>query len=87
MGCRDWTRATSTAGIHTHCRRLRSFVQATTNIDIRHAPGFERQLDALGKHGIPDQKTGATIDRAGFTELLRYARSGDTIVATNLDRF
>jgi DNA invertase Pin-like site-specific DNA recombinase len=51
-----------------------------------------RQLDALAKHGIPeeriyaDKKTGATIDRAGFTELLRYARTGDTIVATNLDR-
>jgi predicted site-specific integrase-resolvase len=49
-----------------------------------------RQLDALAKHGIPDEriyadkKTGATIDRAGFTELLRYARTGDTIVATNL---
>jgi DNA invertase Pin-like site-specific DNA recombinase len=51
-----------------------------------------RQLDALAKHGIPDEriyadkKTGATIDRAGFSELLRYARPGDTIVATNLDR-
>lgn len=51
-----------------------------------------RQLDALAKHGIPaertyaDKKTGATIDRAGFTELLHYARAGDTIVATNLDR-
>jgi DNA invertase Pin-like site-specific DNA recombinase len=37
------------------------------------------QLDALTKHGIPseriyaDKKTGATIDRAGFTELLGYA--------------
>jgi DNA invertase Pin-like site-specific DNA recombinase len=51
-----------------------------------------RQLDALAKHGIPDEriyadkKTGATSDRAGFTELLRYVRPGDTIVATNLDR-
>ncbi|MEN3308953.1 MAG: hypothetical protein V7603_5155 [Micromonosporaceae bacterium] len=51
-----------------------------------------RQLDALAKHGIPDErihankKTGAAIDRAGFTELLRYARPGNTIVATNLDR-
>lgn len=59
---------------------------STTHQDL------ERQLDALGKHGIPDEriyadkKTGATIDRPGFTELLRYARSGDTIVATNLDR-
>ncbi len=53
---------------------------------------LDRQLDALAKHGIPaeriyaDKKTGATIDRPGFTELLRYARAGDTIVATNLDR-
>jgi DNA invertase Pin-like site-specific DNA recombinase len=51
-----------------------------------------RQLDALAQHGIPeeriyaDKRTGATIDRAGFTELLRHARTGDTIVATNLDR-
>ncbi|WP_190823817.1 recombinase family protein [Saccharopolyspora pogona] len=59
---------------------------STTHQDL------ERQLDALGKHGIPDEriyadkKTGATINRPGFTELLRYARDGDTIVATNLDR-
>lgn len=59
---------------------------STTHQDL------ERQLDALGRHGIPDEriyadkKTGATIDRPGFTELLRYTRDGDTIVATNLDR-
>lgn len=53
---------------------------------------LDRQLDALGKHGIPperiyaDKKTGATIDRPGFTEMLAYARPGDTIVATTLDR-
>ncbi|MEU7764326.1 recombinase family protein [Nocardia sp. NPDC049190] len=46
----------------------------------------------MGEHGIPeeriyaDKKTGTTIDRPQFTELLRYARPGDTIVATNLDR-
>lgn len=51
-----------------------------------------RQLDALANHGIPDtriytdKKTGATIDRAGFNDLLSYARPGDTIVSTNLDR-
>ena len=56
---------------------------STTHQDL------ERQLDALGKHGIPagriytDKKTGAAINRHGFTELLRYARSGDTIVSTN----
>jgi DNA invertase Pin-like site-specific DNA recombinase len=32
------------------------------------------------------QKTGATIDRPGFTELLRYARDGDSTVAVTLDR-
>ncbi|MDE1675195.1 recombinase family protein [Nocardia gipuzkoensis] len=59
---------------------------STTHQDL------ERQLVALGEHGIPaeriyaDKKTGATIDRPQLTELLRYAREGDTIVATNLDR-
>ena len=53
---------------------------------------LDRQLDALTAHGIPpdrtwqDKKTGATVNRPGFTELRRYARPGDTIVATNLDR-
>lgn len=59
---------------------------STTHQDL------DRQLDALSQRGIPDgriytdKKTGATIDRPGFAELLRYARDGDTIVATNLDR-
>lgn len=59
---------------------------STTHQDL------ERQLDALAAHGISDERiytdkrTGATIDRPGFAELLRYARPGDTIVATNLDR-
>lgn len=59
---------------------------STTHQDL------DRQLDALTKHGIPaeriyqDKKTGATIERPGFAELLAYARAGDTIVATNLDR-
>jgi DNA invertase Pin-like site-specific DNA recombinase len=59
---------------------------STTHQDL------QRQLDALAAHGIPhkqiwqDKKTGATVDRPGFTELRRYARAGDTIVATNLDR-
>ena len=59
---------------------------STTHQDL------DRQLDALGRHGIAresiyqDKKTGATIERPGFNELLRYARPGDTIIATNLDR-
>ena len=59
---------------------------STTHQDL------ERQLDSLAKYGIPperiytDKKTGATLDRPGFTTMLSYARAGDTIVATNLDR-
>ncbi|MFE3261013.1 recombinase family protein [Nocardia sp. NPDC059091] len=59
---------------------------STTHQDL------ERQLVALAEHGIEadkiyqDRKTGATLDRPGFAELLRYARPGDTIVAVTLDR-
>ena len=51
-----------------------------------------RQLDAVAAAGIPDErictdkKTGASIDRAGLTELLKFARPGDTIVVHTLDR-
>jgi DNA invertase Pin-like site-specific DNA recombinase len=53
---------------------------------------LERQLDALAAADIPDEriytdkKTGTTIDRDGLTALLKYARSGDTIVVYTLDR-
>jgi DNA invertase Pin-like site-specific DNA recombinase len=53
---------------------------------------LDRQLDALAKHGIPpefifqDKKTGATIERDGWAAMLSYARPGDCVVATNLDR-
>lgn len=53
---------------------------------------LERQLDALGAAGIPDEqiyvdkKSGATADRPGLTDLLAYARPGDTIVVYTLDR-
>jgi len=53
---------------------------------------LERQLDALGAAGIPDEriyvdkKSGATVDRPGLTDLLAYARPGDTIVVYTLDR-
>lgn len=59
---------------------------STTHQDL------ERQLVALAEHGIPDdriyadKKTGATVDRPEFKKMLKYARPGDTIVATNLDR-
>jgi DNA invertase Pin-like site-specific DNA recombinase len=53
---------------------------------------LERQLDALAAVGLPDEriyvdkKTGGTVDRPGLTNLLAYARPGDTIVACTLDR-
>ncbi|MFH8553878.1 recombinase family protein [Streptomyces celluloflavus] len=53
---------------------------------------LERQLDALGAAGIPDEqiyvdkKSGATVDRPGLADLLAYARPGDTIVVYTLDR-
>src|SRR5712692_5248385 len=53
---------------------------------------LERQLDALTAAGIPDEriytdkKTGATVDRPGLAEVLKYARAGDTIVVHTLDR-
>jgi DNA invertase Pin-like site-specific DNA recombinase len=53
---------------------------------------LERQLASLNEAGIPDdrlymdKKTGATVDRPGLTELLTYARAGDTLVVHTLDR-
>jgi DNA invertase Pin-like site-specific DNA recombinase len=53
---------------------------------------LERQLDALGAAGIPDEriyvdkKSGTTVERSGLTDLLAYARPGDTIVVYTLDR-
>jgi DNA invertase Pin-like site-specific DNA recombinase len=53
---------------------------------------LERQLASLNEAGIPDdrlyvdKKTGATVDRPGLVELLKYARDGDTIVVHTLDR-
>ncbi|NTW38574.1 MAG: recombinase family protein [Cellulomonadaceae bacterium] len=51
-----------------------------------------RQIDALVKHGIPedriyvDKKTGANTDREGWQAALAYARPGDRVVAYTLDR-
>ena len=53
---------------------------------------LERQLNALGAAGITDEhiyvdkKSGATVERPGLTNLLSYARPGDTIVVHTLDR-
>ncbi len=53
---------------------------------------LERQLAALTAAGIPagriyaDKKTGTTTDREGLSELLAYARRGDTVVVHTLDR-
>ena len=53
---------------------------------------LERQLDALAREGIPDEriyvdkKFGASTDRPGLRALLGYARDGDVIVVHTLDR-
>jgi DNA invertase Pin-like site-specific DNA recombinase len=53
---------------------------------------LDRQLDAVGKLGIPperiyvDKKSGSTTDRPGLRALLSYAREGDVIVVHTLDR-
>lgn len=53
---------------------------------------LERQLDALAQAGIEqgrvftDKRSGASTDRPGLAELLRYARRGDTVVVHTLDR-
>jgi len=53
---------------------------------------LDRQIDALEKTGIPtdriyvDKKTGSNTDRDGLKALLKFARSGDTIVVYTLDR-
>ena len=59
---------------------------STTHQDL------ERQIVALRECGIPDEriftdrKTGATLDRPGFADLLSRVREGDTVVAITLDR-
>lgn len=51
-----------------------------------------RQREALSAAGVDpartysDKKTGASTDRPGLTELLDYARPGDTVVVHTLDR-
>ena len=53
---------------------------------------LDRQIDALAKAGIPDQRiyadkaTGSHMRRAGWQAALEYARPGDTVVVHTLDR-
>ena len=51
---------------------------------------LDAQLDRLRAVGIEkiwtDKKSGKNTDRPGLTELLEYARGGDCIVVTKLDR-
>ncbi|MCX4470474.1 recombinase family protein [Micromonospora sp. NBC_01655] len=53
---------------------------------------LDRQIDALNKAGIPDERlyvdkrTGSTVERDGLKALLKFARPGDTIVVYTLDR-
>jgi DNA invertase Pin-like site-specific DNA recombinase len=50
----------------------------------------DRQVDALNEHGVDrifeDKISGAKFVRKGLTEMLAYAREGDTIVVASLDR-
>jgi DNA invertase Pin-like site-specific DNA recombinase len=51
---------------------------------------LDQQVDALSHAGVEriftDKRSGAREDRDGLTELLAYARPGDTIVVWRLDR-
>lgn len=51
---------------------------------------LDQQVDELQRAGVTkmftDTFTGRTTDRTGLNELLRYARSGDTVVVVALDR-
>lgn len=51
---------------------------------------LDAQLDRLHAAGIEriwtDKKSGKNTDRPGLTDLLEYARDGDRIVVTKLDR-
>jgi DNA invertase Pin-like site-specific DNA recombinase len=72
--------------------------RAATGLEVGYArvstvrQNLDRQLAALKAAGIPDErvftdkKTGATVDRDGLNELLKYTRRGDTIVVYTLDR-
>ena len=52
---------------------------------------LDRQIEALAAAGVDrdriyvDKKSGATVDRPGLRELLRYARSEDVIIVHTLD--
>ena len=53
---------------------------------------LDRQIAALTAAGLPleriyvDKKSGATVDRPGLRDLIAYAREGDVIVVTTIDR-
>ena len=78
--------------------RMESGRHPTRGLDLGYArvsatkQSLDRQLDALGVAGIPaertwtDKKTGTTIERDGLSQLLAYARAGDTVVVHTLDR-
>lgn len=56
-----------------------------------HDQNLDRQLTELNDAGVKrifeDKASGASIDaRAGFQQLLRYVREGDTVVVTSPDR-
>src|SRR4051812_17748336 len=51
---------------------------------------LDQQVDALSHAGVEkiftDKRSGAREDRNGLTQLLAYARPGDTVVVWRLDR-
>jgi len=51
---------------------------------------LDSQIDQLSREGcikiFQDKLTGKTLDREGWTQLLEYARPGDTIVVSELSR-
>jgi DNA invertase Pin-like site-specific DNA recombinase len=47
----------------------------------------DRQLDGIELDRVfTDKTSGKTMDRAALTELLRYAREGDTVLVHSIDR-
>ena len=53
---------------------------------------LDRQISALIAAGLPleriyvDRRSGAPVDRPGLRDLISYAREGDVVVVTTLDR-
>ncbi len=66
------------------------YARVSTRGQAREGNSLEEQKQRLREHGAEriyiDAFTGTKTDRPQFQELLRIVKSGDTIVATKLDR-